>query len=300
MAPALLTPAAAARAKQLELFARTRVEGFLKSHNRSPFKGHSTDFLQHRAYFPGDDLRTIDWRVYARSDRLVTRLFEEHTNLDIILAVDASGSMGYPPGPASPASLSKLEYACRCAALIAFIASRQRDRVGLATVNRDVTRYLRPGSGKKHLARLLGELSEARPAGETDFAAGLQRLAARTRRRSLLVLFSDCYQDPAPLVRALGLLRVAGHDAILFQVADPAESDLPFAGFTLFRDLEDGQIDPADPLEIRDAYRHVVREHLRALREGAARHAVEFHPLVTSNDWDITLATLLRQRERRR
>ena len=291
----LLTPSAAALVKELEFFARTRVEGFLKSNNRSKRKGQSTEFMQHRQYMPGDDLRRLDWRVFARSDRLVTREYEEYTNLDVVIGLDASGSMGY-----GTLELNKIEFCRRCAAMICYLLMGQRDAFGLTILRDRVVRYLRPQSSRKHLVEVLRQLVEAQPTGLTDFAGGVEQLLNQVRRRSVFVFFSDCYQDPDPLTRALGMLAVRGHDVVLYQVYDPAEAELPFAGFTLFRDLEGEGLDAVDPLEIRRAYRDVFAEHTLRIKEGTSRFGTEFHSIPVSVAWDEVLAGLLRERLRLR
>jgi len=295
----LLPPAAAARAKQLEFFARTRVEGHLKSVNRSRLKGSSTDFLQHRPYLPGDDLRNLDWRLYGRTDRLVTREYEEYTNLDVILALDGSGSMGYPVFQrASDAGgrLAKIDFARHCAAMLAYLLNRQRDRFGLATLAGSVLQYVRPSVGRKHLAVVFRHLVSLQPGGETDFDPCIRQLAGRITRKSVFVFFSDCYQDPDALTRAIGTLKLAGHDVLVYQLYDRTERDLPFPGFTLFRDLETGQVDAADAMEIRRAYRDVFDAHIRRLADGAAKFGIELHSLSVQPDWDLVLARLLRER----
>ena len=291
----LLTPGAAALVKELEFFARTRVEGFLKSNNRSERKGQSAEFMQHRQYLPGDDLRRLDWRVFARSDRLVTREYEEYTNLDVVIGLDASGSMGY-----GTLELNKIEFCRRCAAMLCYLLLGQRDAFGLTILRDRVARYLRPQSSRKHLVEVLRQLVEAQPTGLTDFAGGVEQLLNQVRRRSVFVFFSDCYQDPEPLTRALGMLAVRGHDVVLYQVYDPAEAELPFAGFTLFRDLEGEGLDAVDPLEIRRAYRDVFAEHTLRIKEGTSRFGTEFHSIPVSVAWDEILAGLLRERLRLR
>lgn len=291
MATDLLTPRAAALAKQLEFFARTRVEGFLKGGNASRLKGTSTDFLQHRPYLPGDDLRNLDWRVYARSDRLVIREFEEQTNLDVVIGVDFSGSMGFEND-----SLSKLDFARRCAAMLCYLLARQRDRFGFAALRDVPVHYSRPAASKAHMAEVFRQLVSIGAQGETDMASCVHLLRKQVSRRSVFVFFSDCYQPPEDLTRALGTLRMAGHDVLLYQVFEPAELDLPYNGFTQFRDMETGEVDAADALEIREAYRQVARDHMHALEAGTRRHGIEFHQVATTSDWDAVLAELLHAR----
>ena len=287
----LLTAEAAARAKQLEFFARTRVEGFLKGQNWSRRKGSSTEFLHHRMYAPGDDVRRLDWRLFARSDRLVTREYEEFTNLDVVLALDCSGSMSY-----AGDGMSKVEFARHCAAMLAYLLYCQNDRFGLAVLSDRLVDFVRPSAGKKHMAELFRRMVSTPVAGETALGACAPHLLPRLRRKSVLVLFSDCYEDPRALCRAVGTLHQQGHDAVVFHVYDDSETDLRFAGFTQFRDLETNQMDPADPAEIRQTYRQVFQAHAEALRNGLAAWGVEFYSLPVTEHWDAALARLLQER----
>lgn len=288
----LLTPEAVARVKHLEFFARTRVEGFLTGANRSRMKGVSPEFLQHRKYMPGDDLRRLDWRVFGRTNRLVTREFEEFTNLDVVLALDFSGSMGYGLTP-----MSKMDFALHCAALLAYLLHLRHDRFALAACTDVVGSYLPLGSGRKHLAAIFRQLASLPIDGETRLERCATQLLQRLKRRSSIVIFSDCYEDPEPLTSAVGQLALRGHDVILYQVVHESEKELNFTGFTLFRDLETGQIDAADPLEIAAAYRDVVAEHRRELETGAARFGVEFRQVTVTEHWDFVLAALLDARK---
>ena len=290
----LITPEAAAHAKQLEFLARTRVEGFLKGQNWSRRKGVSTEFLQHRAYMPGDDLRRLDWRVFARTDRLVIKEHEEFTNLDAIFALDCSGSMGY-----AGDGLSKIEFARHCAAMLAYVFNLQNDRFGLAALSHKMTDYMAPSNGKRHMAALFRRLASVPVGDETDMGACARELLRRAPRRSVFILLSDCFQDPQSLAKGVGALRQQGHDALVFHIYDPSETDLTFPGFTLFRDLETGQVDAADPMEIRRAYREVFQAHTEALRDGLASYGVEFYPLPVTEEWDAALARLLQERASR-
>jgi uncharacterized protein (DUF58 family) len=290
----LLSARAAGLAKELEFFARTRVEGYLKSNNASKRKGQSTDFIQHREYLPGDDLRSVDWRVLAKTDRLVTREYEEYTNLDLIIGLDFSGSMAYPDS-----GQSKIAFSRRMAAMLSYLLVHQRDAVGLAAMNTQIIHYLRPATSRRHLAELFRALVSVTPEGDTDLAVCIRQLLGQVRRRAVFVFFSDCFQDPAALTKALGILTVRGHDVVLYQVYHGREKELDLTGFTLFRDLETGQVDPADPLEIKTAYKDVFAEHQRRLREGTARYEIEFHSVEVSENWEDNLANLLRLRSRR-
>lgn len=287
----LLTPSAAARARQLEFLAHKTVEGLLKGHNRSKLRGVSPEFLQHRMYTPGDDLRSLDWRVLARTDRLVVRQQQEFTTLDAVVVLDASGSMSY-----GRDGLTKFEFATRCSAMLSYLFTLQNDRCGLAVFGRQLASFLRPGGGRKHLAELFRRLLEAKGEGETDMGACAEFLLRQVSRRSVILVFSDGYQEPEALVRGFSLLALKGHEVLFFQVYDPSETDLDFAGFTQFFDLESGQVDAADPAEIRAAYAEVFRRHQAQLRDGLLRVGIQFHPLPVHEDWERTLAEIVRAR----
>jgi len=287
----LISPDAAARVKHLEFFARTRVEGFLKGANPSHFRGVSPEFMQHRAYMPGDDLRHLDWRVFGRTDRLVTREFEEFTDLDVVLALDVSGSMGFGEDP-----MSKTDFALHCAALIGYLLNLRNDRFALAACSDDIGSFLPPSCGRGHLADFFRRLVSLSVTGETRLDRCAELLLRLVRRRSVILVLSDCYQDPEDLTRSLGQFSLRGHDVSLYQIVHESEKDLDFTGFTLFRDLETGQIDPADPAEIRGSYREVVADHHDQLKSGAARFGIEFHQLTVVENWDAVLAALLHER----
>ena len=286
----ILTTSAAARARQLEFLARRTVGGFLKGQNRSKLKGVSPEFLQHRMYMPGDDLRMLDWRILARTDRLVTREQQEFTNLDALLVLDGSGSMAY-----GREGLTKLEFAARCIAMLAYLFTLQNDRSGLAVFGHRLDLFLPAGSGRKHLGEMYRRLSAVTGTGETDMVGCAQFLLRQVTRRSVLLLFSDGYQDPATLVRGLSMLALKGHEILFFQVYEPSETDLDFVGFTQFLDLENNQIDAADPVEIRAAYRDVFLEHQQRLRDGLLRAGIQFYALPVQADYDLALAQIVRE-----
>jgi uncharacterized protein (DUF58 family) len=288
----LLNAEAAARVKQLEFFARTRVEGFLKGASRSRLKGISAEFMQHRAYMAGDDLRHLDWRVLARTDKLVTREFEEFTNLDVCLILDHTGSMAF--GDDDP--MSKADFARHAAALFAYLLNLRNDRYALAACAGEASSFLPHGSGKRHLFSFFHQLVTQRVGGAATLSTSIQTVASRLRRRGVVVVISDCYEDPGALCKALGTLALRGHDVILYQIVHDAELELPYTGFTQFRDLETDELDAADPLEIREAYRDVVAAHHQALRTGSAAFGIEFRRLAVTAQWDQVLTALLHAR----
>jgi uncharacterized protein (DUF58 family) len=200
--------------------------------------------------------------------------------------------MGYGRG-----DVSKLEFARRCAAMLAYLLVQQNDRCGLAVFGTRLARYLPPGGGRKHLAELFRRLLEAGAQGETDVAACAGQLLRQLSRRSVLLVFSDGFQAPEPLIRGLSMLSLKGHEVLFFQTYDPSETDLDFVGFTQFLDLETQTVDAADPMEIRQAYREVFRTHQQQLRDGLLRAGVQFYPLPVCTAWDETLADILRKRQ---
>jgi uncharacterized protein (DUF58 family) len=226
-----LTPETIERLQQLELFSRHRVAEILKGENRAVLKGLSTDFVSHRPYFPGDELRHVDWRAYGRTDRLVLKQYEDVTNVHVAVALDVSGSMAFGDG-----SLSKHYYAVRSAALVLFLAYLRRDKFSLHLFSDRLRRTIPPGTGRQQLLRTFAELASCEPTGGTSFDITLAEIDASTRRRSILMLLSDCMVEPEALARQLMRFRRKGTDVICFQVFHPAERDFPPTLFMILRE----------------------------------------------------------------
>src|SRR5262245_61728047 len=226
-----LDPKTLARVRTLELHARTIVEGYLSGMHRSPYHGFAVEFAQHRAYVPGDDLRHLDWTVLGRTERYYLKQYEQDTNLVAWLLVDRSESMNYGSG-----SVTKYDYACTVAAALAYLIVQQSDSVGLATLDSQVRRFLKPSSQPSHLKEVVHHLA-AGPAA-SDLRATLDDLAERIARRGLVMLFSDLLDEPDAILEGLKHLRYQRHEIVVFHVADPAELDFPFQDPTLFRGLE--------------------------------------------------------------
>jgi len=279
------------RVKQLELFCRLRVEGSRAGENRSKLIGFSTDFLQHRQYFPGDNLRYLDWRVLARSDRLVVRQHEELTNAEMAVLLDTSGSMAF-----AGQGMSKLDFAVRCAALLTYLMYLQGDSFSLYLFREGAVEPVRRGSGRRHLRRVFEKLVSAAPRGETGFAECFREAEARLGRRGLVAVLSDFMAEPEPIAKALGRLRMRGHDAIAFQIFDPEEREMDFVDFTRFRDLEDGSILAADPLLIQAEYRRQFDRHQLMLKEQCLAHGVDHVVLPVADEYDEVIGDYLRRR----
>lgn len=290
--PRFIDPEVLARIDDLELLARTVVDGFVAGLHRSPYLGFSLDFAEHRAYMPGDDIRRIDWRLYARTDRFFVKQYEAETNANVVLAVDVSGSMGYGSG-----EVTKLDYARFLGAALAFLSGRQRDRVGLVTFDD------RPGESVppavRHLDRVLHVLGRVEPTGESDLPGSLRRVGQGLRRRGILVLVSDFYDDPDRIAEAVRALGYRGQDVLVFHVLDPAELDFPFDEPTTFRDLESGEAIPVIPREAREAYRERLRGHIDALDRKLTSGRIDYVLLDTSRPLDHALFRYLSMRENR-
>jgi uncharacterized protein (DUF58 family) len=287
-----LDPAVLGRIGNLELLARTVVDGFLTGLHRSPYLGFSMDFAEHRPYNPGDDIRRIDWRLFARTDRHYIKLFEADTNANFSVLLDLSASMSY-----GSHSLTKLDYARYLAACLTYFSNKQRDRVGLVTFDHDVVDYVPPSM--KHLDTILHTLDRATAGRPGSLAEPLLQITERLARKGILVVISDFYEEPDAVLGALGPLIARGHDVIVFHVMDPYELEFPFQEASGFEDLETGEQIPVIPGKLRDDYLAMIRAHLDALRTRFTENRVDYTLLDTSEPLDDALFQYLLSRERR-
>ena len=291
-----LDPGVIARLGTMELKARTVVEGFLSGLHRSPYKGFSVEFAEYRQYLPGDDLNTLDWKVYARTDRHYVKKFEEETNLECHILLDQSASMAY----RGAAPMSKLEYGSVLAASLAFLMNRQRDATGLITFDEQIRFRLPAAARPGHLHALLLALERIRPGLVSNVGRPLHQLAEALVKRSLIVVISDLLDDPEPIVKGLRHLKVRGTDVVVFQVLDPNELIFPFKGAATFKDIETAEEVVADPSQARTEYlRELAGLTLRYDRElrGAG---IDYVQLDTSQPLDFALLTYLSARARRK
>ncbi len=298
-----LDPSVLARIGNLELLAKTVVEGFINGLHKSPHLGSSTDFAQHRLYMPGDDIRRIDWRLWARSDKYFLKEFEAETNTNLMIIVDVSPSMRYGKLPENE-RLSKLTYACYLAACLAYFSSLQRDRVGVALIDTDIVDYVPPSA--KHLQRILQTLDrterEGRDAkvtpGKSTLLAPLKKLSDTLRRRSLVVLISDFYEDVDDIVKALSHVRGRGNDMMVFHLLDPRERDFSFADASNFIDMETGDKMPIIPEYLRDQYKELMKNHTDALLKRIVEARADYALFDTSKPLDTALFSYLGMRQR--
>ena len=286
-----LHPEAIARISRLELRARHIVEGFLSGTHRSPYFGQSVEFLQHREYAPGDDLRHLDWKVWAKQDRYYVKQYEEDTNLRCALLVDVSGSMQYGSGP-----LSKYEYACTLAVSLAYLLLRQQDAVGCVAFD-DRARVKVPFRTKRnHLNSIIQALEVSQPAQKTDLDGMLHSVADSYPRRGMMVLISDLLADRQGLHRGLRLLRQRGHDVLVLHVMDDDELDFPFSGPTRFEGLELEHHLNCNPRALREGYLAALQVFLEEVRRDCASQMVDYALLRTSQPLDAGLAKFLNNR----
>jgi uncharacterized protein (DUF58 family) len=288
-----LDPAVLSRIGNLELLARTVVDGFLTGLHRSPYLGFSTDFAEHRAYMPGDDVRRIDWRLFARTDRHYIKLFEAETNANVAILLDVSSSMSY-----ASHEVSKLDYGRYLSACLGYMSNRQRDRVGLITFDHELVEYLPPSMRPPEtMLHLLDRVDAGRPG---RLGPPLLRATELLGRKGIVMLLSDLYEDPADILSAVGPLRARGHDVIVFHILDPKELSFSFEGASGFEDLETGEQIPVVPERMRAGYRKLMDEHLEAVGKRFSDNRIDYVLLDTSKPLDEGLFRYLLARERLR
>jgi uncharacterized protein (DUF58 family) len=299
-----LTPAAVAKLTTMQLRARAIVEGHFSGQHRSPYRGASVEFADHREYTPGDETRHIDWKVYGRRDRFFVKEYDAETNLNVHLMVDVSGSMNY------GAPVRKLEYAAYLAAGLAYLATHQRDATGLLLFDHRLRLQLPPHTKPAHLQRIFDSLDAlcqgALPPAdddlsrETDLTTALEAATPTITRRGLVVVISDLLDDLDRVLRALAYLRHRGHDVMVLQVMDAEELEFRFRGPALFEDLETGQRLAAQPEQLRRDYLRALHDFLAQVRDGCRKLAIDQELLNTSRPFDQALTAYLGRRNRAR
>lgn len=289
-----LDPAVLDRMANLALVARTVVEGFMAGQHRSPRLGSSVEFAQHREYVPGDELKRVDWKVYAKSDRLVVKQYVEETNLVCHLLVDASESMAY-----GSLAWTKFDYARWAAAAIAHLVLLQRDTAGLVVFDEGYRAKVPPGNGASQRASILDTLEKTVPSGPTKIGGTIDWIAPKLKSRGIVCIFSDFFDEPDLITAGLRRLVHAGHEPILFQVLDPMETTFDFQSLLKLEGLEATGVHKIDPRAIREAYLEEIEKHRRELVKQASLLRVDLVPLVTSVGLDAALSTYLAHRTAR-
>jgi len=289
-----LDPAVLDRLSGLALVARTVVEGYMAGHHRSPHLGSSIEFAQHRQYVAGDELKSVDWKIFARSDRLVVKEFVEETNFGCHLLLDASESMAF-----GSLDWTKLDYARWCAAALGHMVIRQRDAAGLVVFDEGVRDRVPPTNGAHQQAEIIRVLESTEARGATRVGDVLHWIGGRLRRKGIVAIFSDFFDDPDKLVEGMRRLTHAGHEVILFQVLDPQELEFDYEQLRQLVGLENTGRLKVDPKALRKAYREEISKHQAGLRRQARSLSVDFVPLTTSMPLDVALSTYLAHRSAR-
>ncbi len=284
-------PKILARVGNLELLARSVVDGFINGLHRAPFFGASIDFAEHRGYVPGDDIRRVDWRLYARTDRYYIKQYEADTNTNVTVLFDISKSMKF-----ASRGVSKIEYGSFLAACLAYLAHRQRDRVGIITFDEDIVTHVPPSA--KHFDMVLHTLDRAKPERPGHLTAPLNKMAEHFKRRGILLLISDFYDEPDAILDAIKPLRYLGNDLIVFHVLDPQEIAFDFDDASTFQDLESGEQIPVVPQSFRAEYRRLIQEHIDRLSTKFSEQRIDYALLNTAEPLDRALFSYLSSREK--
>jgi uncharacterized protein (DUF58 family) len=290
-----LQPELIKRIGRLEVRARHIVEGLLSGMHRSPYFGQSVEFLQHRQYVAGDDLRHVDWKVWGKQDRLYVKQFEEDTNLRACLLVDLSASMSYGSG-----AMTKCDYAVTAAAALAYLLLRQQDAVGCVAFDESIRQAIPLRTSTNHLTTIARALNFAEPHQKTGLSTVLAQVAETYPRRGMLVLLSDLLVDVDDLLRGLRILRQRGHDVLVLHVMDDDELDFPFTGPARFEGLETADQLSCNPRALRQGYLEALEQFLTALRRGCAHDRIDYALLRTSDPLDAALISFLSHRNRQR
>jgi uncharacterized protein (DUF58 family) len=286
-----LSPQAISRITRLDLRARQVVEGFISGMHKSPFFGHSVEFVQHRDYTPGDDIRHLDWKVWSKTDRFYIKQYEAETNLRAMLLVDVSESMRYGRGP-----LTKYEYGCSIAASLAYLLLRQGDAVGCITFDSALRQAVPARSHQNHLDAVLKAMDVSRPREKTNMESILRRVVDSLPGRGMVILISDLLTDRESFFRGIDLLAHKNHDIIVFHILDDDETDFEFQGTTKFLGMEALGDLVCNPRALRDGYLEALNEYLTEVRRGCARRGVEYALIRTGDYLDAVLAKFLTAR----
>jgi uncharacterized protein (DUF58 family) len=285
-----IDPAVLAKIGSLEFVARSVVDGVINGSHRSPYFGASVDFAEHRGYVPGDDIRRVDWRVYARTDKYYIKEFEADSNANFSVLLDVSKSMAF------GTRITKLDYAKTLSACLTYLVSKQRDRVGLVTFDEDILDHVPPSA--KHVDVVLHTLDRVQAKRPGRFGVPIRKLAEHFGRRGIVVVVSDFYEEPDEVLDAVSLIRYRGNDVILFHILDPAEIDFSFDDASSFEDLESGEQLPVVPDALREQYRAMIREHIAALTTKSAAQRVDYNLLNTAAPLDYALFNYMAIRDR--
>ncbi len=300
----LLPDEVVATLSRMEFLARAKKKGAMSGRHTSPNKGFSVVFAEHRQYMPGDDIRDLDWRVFAKSDRYYIKQYIEETNLRATIVLDCSGSMKYRGEQACEVGgkkLTKFEYAQHLAAAIAYMMVKQQDAVGLVTFDDKIQSYIKAASRPSQVRLILSELDKAVPGNDTRLATTLHEVAERIPSRGLVIIISDCFESAAQIIESFHHFKFRSHELVLFHVMAEEELTFPFSQSQEFKDLEaSGARIKVDPRTIRAAYLQKVKEHVTALEKACGQMQAEYVPLTTKSMFVKAVADFLSRRAKKR
>lgn len=288
-----LNPEVVSKLSNMDLVARLVVEGFITGLHKSPYHGFSVEFAEHRQYMPGDSIRHIDWKVYAKSDRFYVKQYEEETNLKAYILLDASGSMAYQSN-----GLPKLEYGSYLSAALTYLMLTQRDAVGLAVFDSGIRRYIPPRSVMSHLNVLLKELDTVQASESTNVSSTFHQLAERIKRRGLIIVISDLFDAPEKVLLGLKHFRHKKHEVIVFHVLDPYERSFSYRDEAKFKDMETGEELPTQPWHIWTEYKELMSERIETFKRECRTHLIDYVLMDTAVDFDFALFSYLNKRKR--
>jgi uncharacterized protein (DUF58 family) len=286
-----LQPEVLSKVARFDLKAKFLIEGFFSGLHRSPFKGFSAEFSDHRKYVPGDDTKDLDWKVYARTNKYYIKRFEAETNMECHLVVDASASMGY-----GTTGLTKLEYATYIAAALAFLVVSQQDTVGLITFDDAIRAVLEPKSKRKHIIRILKVLNDTTPGRQARVSELLHQVAGAIDKRGLVVVMSDLFDEPSDVLDAFAHLRFDGNDVIVFHILDAAEANFPFSDTRRFEDVESGEKVVTDAASVKAGYLEALQQFIEFYRTELYKRNIDFHAIDTATSFDKALMSYLLKR----
>jgi uncharacterized protein (DUF58 family) len=288
----LLDPKTLTKFSNLYLVAKTVVEGFIAGLHKSPYRGFSVEFSEHREYTPGEDLRYLDWKVFGRTDRFYIKVFKEETNLRCYIILDISNSMNYKSG-----SVTKVEYGTLLSAILSYLMIKQKDAAGLVTFDSDIKTFINPMSTTQHLHYLIETLEKIGP-GEKKTSIGtvLNKIAQNIKKRSLIIIISDLFDDPVMTMRGISHFRHKHHEVVVFNILDPFEINLPFTGDCEFMDMETGEKLTVNALNIKNSYKKNLQEFLDNLRKNCTENNVDYIRTSTDNPFDYFLYNYLEKR----
>jgi uncharacterized protein (DUF58 family) len=288
-----LKPEVVSKLSGMEIKARLVVEGFIAGLHKSPYHGFSVEFAEHRQYMPGDPIRNIDWKVYAKSDRYFVKEFEEETNLKAYILLDTSGSMAYKSD-----GIPKLEYSCYLSASLSYLMLKQRDSVGLVVFDQHIRKYIPPKSTMTHLNNLLKELDKLEASQTTNVSSTLHEMAERIKRRGLIIVISDLFDDPELIINGLKHFRHKKHEVIVFHILDPKEKNFSFPKEAIFKDLETGEEILTSPWQIRKDYQKKIDSLIQRYTLECRESIIDYVLLDTSVPFDYALFSYLNKRRR--